>query len=165
MTPTLYYTKRQWLFHRFTTSSDEQPTLWHIFTHGFCTTFDRLIPLSADIFNNYHHLQHTPSTYPLQPLPVTLHLPDHVLVHHHHPRTTQMIHLLLPLHHSSGQLASANNPHHRHSTHRRTGTPGMGTLTVASSSSKATPSSDQIGSLLPDGLDIPSNSAKLDGKS
>ena len=149
MTPTLYYTKRQWLFHRFTTSSDEQPTLWHIFTHGFCTTFDRLIPLSADIFNNYHHLQHTPSTYPLQPLPVTLHLPDHVLVHHHHPRTTQMIHLLLPLHHSSGQHASANNPHYRHSTHRRTGTPGMGTLTVASSSSKATPSSDPIGSLLP----------------
>ena len=59
MTPTLYYTKRQWLFHRFTTSSDKQPTLWHIFTHGFCTTFDRLIPLSADIFNNYQHLAPT----------------------------------------------------------------------------------------------------------
>ena len=161
-----YYTKRQWRSLRFTTFYDKQQTSWHTSTLAFCTTSDKQIPLSADIFNNYHQRQHTPSIYPPQLLPATLHHPDHESAHHHRLQTTLTTHLLLPLHPSPHRLASENNNnHHHHSTHMQTGMPKIVTLTVASWSSKATPSFDPIGSLLPDGSDTPLNSAKLDGKS
>ena len=168
MTPMLFYTKQQWRFLRFTTFYDKQQTSWQTSTLAFYTTSGKRIPLSANTSNNYHHHQHTPSTYPLQPLPATLHHPDHAFAHHHHhPPTTPTTHLLLPLHQSHHRLASANNHHHRHSTHMQTGMPGTVTPIVASWSSKATQNFDPIGSLLPDGSesDTPLSSAKLGGKS
>ena len=82
-TPIHYYTKRQWRFLRSTTSSDKQLTSWHIFTLAFCITSDRQIPHSTDPLHNCHQHQHTPSICPPQPLPATLHHPDHESAHHH----------------------------------------------------------------------------------